>query len=166
MWQKITQSKFRGAWAALMMIAVLAISLSFAQVRAVANTFLGLFRVEKIEAVSIGIDLADLPAELEPSFTALDAILGEDMFIESIGEPYQLENSGEAHSLVNFPTSTYFFMPNCVPYDSFSHFRIHPTQVLFQGMIQYDEAQKHAGIDPTAMDDRSPLEILSAMEED
>ena len=103
MWQKITQSKFRGAWAALMIIAVLAISLSFAQVRAVANTFLGLFRVEKIEAVSIGIDLADLPAELEPSFTALDAILGEDMFIESIGEPYQLENSGEAHSLVNFP---------------------------------------------------------------
>ena len=85
---------------------------------------------------------------------------------DQLWEALRVQVSDICHSLVNFPTSTYFFMPNCVPYDSFSHFRIHPTQVLFQGMIQYDESLKHAGIDQTATDDRGPLEILSAMEED
>jgi hypothetical protein len=85
---------------------------------------------------------------------------------EQLWEALRVQVSDICHSLVNFPVSTYFFLPNCVPYDSFSHFRIHPTQVLFQGMIQYDEANKHAGIDPTATDDRGPLEILSAMEEE
>ena len=103
MWQKITQPKFRGAWAAVITITLLAISLSFPQIRAIANTFLGLFRVEQVEAVSIGIDLADLPAELEQNFTALDAILGNDMFVESVSEPVELGTIGEAQSYLDFP---------------------------------------------------------------
>jgi len=42
-------------------------------------------------------------------------------------------------SLVDFPVGSYFFLPGCVPMDSFSHFLIEPTEVLFQGVIQQDE---------------------------
>jgi len=66
-------------------------------------------------------------------------------------------------SLVGFPVGNYFFLPNVVPDDSFCHFRIQPTQVLFRGMIAMDESRRAADI--AEQDERSPLEVLSAMEE-
>ena len=55
MWQKLFQRKYRPVWATLAVIVVLVVSLSFPQIRAVATSFLGLFRVEQIEAVEVGI---------------------------------------------------------------------------------------------------------------
>ncbi|NJN14499.1 MAG: DUF4388 domain-containing protein [Planctomycetes bacterium] len=69
-------------------------------------------------------------------------------------------------SLVDFPVGMFFFLPNAVPGDSFNHFRIEPTEMLFKGMIEMDEKNRRLGVDVTAMDDRSPMEVLSAMEED
>ncbi|MHC4952916.1 MAG: DUF4388 domain-containing protein [Planctomycetota bacterium] len=66
-------------------------------------------------------------------------------------------------SLVGFPVGNYFFMPNVVPDDSFSHFFIEPTQVLFRGMIALDEYRRVEASAET--DNRSPLEVLTAMEE-
>ena len=68
-------------------------------------------------------------------------------------------------SLVSFPVGSYFFLPNSVPGDSFSHFKFEPTQILFEGVIRMDEEQRQRGIDPEALDPRSPLEVLAAMEE-
>jgi hypothetical protein len=69
-------------------------------------------------------------------------------------------------SLVNFPVGTYFFLPNCVPPDSFNHFSIEPHKVLFEGVLRMDERHHAIGYDPDARDERSPLEVLAAMEED
>ncbi|MHC4931989.1 MAG: DUF4388 domain-containing protein [Planctomycetota bacterium] len=68
-------------------------------------------------------------------------------------------------SLVNFPVGTYFFLPNCVPVDSFNHFAIEPHKVLFEGVLRMDEKHHAIGYDPDKRDDRSPLEVLAAMEE-
>jgi hypothetical protein len=68
-------------------------------------------------------------------------------------------------SLVNFPVGTYFFLPNCVPTDTFNHFAIEPHKVLFEGVLRMDEKHHAIGYDPDKRDDRSPLEVLAAMEE-
>jgi len=67
-------------------------------------------------------------------------------------------------SLVDFPVGNYFFLPNCVPEETFNHFFIEPAEVLFQGVVQQDEKQRALGM-TDEVDARSPLEVLSAMEE-
>ncbi|HEX5138095.1 MAG TPA: DUF4388 domain-containing protein [Planctomycetota bacterium] len=67
-------------------------------------------------------------------------------------------------SLVDFPVGSFFFLPNCVPEESFNHFFIEPAEVLFQGVIAQDE-KLHALGASDEVDARSPLEVLAAMEE-
>jgi len=67
-------------------------------------------------------------------------------------------------SLVDFPVGNFFFLPNCVPEESFNHFFIEPAEVLFQGVIAQDEKQRALGISDE-VDSRSPLEVLAAMED-
>ncbi len=67
-------------------------------------------------------------------------------------------------SLVDFPVGNFFFLPNCVPEESFNHFFIEPAEVLFQGVVAQDEKQRALGL-TDAVDARSPLEVLAAMEE-
>lgn len=67
-------------------------------------------------------------------------------------------------SLVRFPVGSYFFLPNVVPDDAFSHFLIEPTQVLFQGMIELDERLRHAE-NVLSQDPQSLVEAFAAMEE-
>jgi len=67
-------------------------------------------------------------------------------------------------SLVDFPVGNFFFLPNCVPEESFNHFFIEPAEVLFQGVVAQDEKQRALGL-TDAVDMRSPLEVLAAMEE-
>ncbi|MHC4939425.1 MAG: DUF4388 domain-containing protein [Planctomycetota bacterium] len=66
-------------------------------------------------------------------------------------------------SLVRFPVGSYFFLPNVVPDDAFSHFLIEPTQVLFQGMIEMDERLRYTE-SPTAASPKSLMEAFAAME--
>lgn len=68
-------------------------------------------------------------------------------------------------SLVDFPVGTYFFLPNAVPGDAFSHFNFEPSQLLFEGVVRLDERQRAIGDDGT-LDGRSPLDVLAAMEDD
>ena len=86
MWQKLFNKKYRPAWVALGVIALLALALTFPQVRAVANSFLGLFRVEQVTAVQVGISLDDFPQEMERNFTALDRMLSDQIQVERRGE--------------------------------------------------------------------------------
>jgi len=103
MWHKLFRGRYRPAWAALAVIAVLAISMSFPQVRAIASRFLELFRVERITAVQVGIDLGELPGEMEELFTALQPLLGDQIRVEELVEPVEVQDAAEASALAGFP---------------------------------------------------------------
>ena len=103
MWQRMFGRRFRPVWATLAVIALLAISLSFPQIRVVATNFLGLFRVEQIEAVEVGISLDDLPAEMEQHFVALDNILADQLIVEDVPEPVEVDSISAAVEAVGFP---------------------------------------------------------------
>ena len=83
---------------------------------------------------------------------------------EQLWEALRVQITTICCSLVDFPVSTYFFLPNCVPSDSFNHFFIEPNEVLFEGVIRMDERNRELGVDPDKVDQRSPLEVLSSME--
>ena len=83
---------------------------------------------------------------------------------EQLWEALRVQVVSICCSLVSYPVGVYFFLPNCVPGDSFSHFQIEPTQVLFEGVLRMDEKNNTIGYDPSAPDMRSPLEVLSDME--
>ena len=67
-------------------------------------------------------------------------------------------------SLVQFPVGNYFFLPNVVPTDSFGHFLIEPTQVLFQGMIEMDEQVRDTAHE-VQTDAASLMDAFAAFEE-
>ncbi len=102
MWQKVFGQKYRPAWVTLVVVSVLVISLSFPQVRAIANSFLGLFRVESIEAVNVGISLENLPDEMETQFMALDRVIGDQLRVENEVEPVEVADVAAADDLVDF----------------------------------------------------------------
>lgn len=99
MLSKIFSKQMRPAWIALAVIALLAISLTFAPVRAIANNFLGLFRVEQFAVVEI--NPADFPQQLGSS-TLLEAMLAEDVQVEERGEPISVEDKQQASQYVDF----------------------------------------------------------------
>jgi hypothetical protein len=84
---------------------------------------------------------------------------------DELWDGLRIQVVGICCALVDFPVGTFFFLPNCVPTDVFSHFFIEPAEVLFQGVIRQDEKQRELGETLTELDMRSPLEVLSAMEE-
>lgn len=84
---------------------------------------------------------------------------------EELWDSLRVQVVGICCSLIDFPVGTFFFLPNCVPADTFSHFLIEPAEVLFQGVIRHDEKAREMGETWAEMDPRSPLEVLSAMEE-
>jgi hypothetical protein len=90
----------RAAWASIAIVAVLALSLTFAPVRALANSFLALFRVEQIRVVQI--DPANLPDQLESS-SQLEYILSNNVKIEKQGEMKETADAAEASDLAGFP---------------------------------------------------------------
>lgn len=102
MWQKMLKRRYRPIWATLAVIMVLAISFSFPQVRAAATSFLGLFRVEQIEAVEIGISLDDLSGEMEAQFMAIDNVIGDQIVVEQSAESQEVDSLLAAESLAGF----------------------------------------------------------------
>ena len=99
---KLFRPKYRPVWATLAVIAVLAVSLSFPQVRVAATSFLGLFRVERIEAVQVGISLDDFSTEMESQFVALDNLLADQIVVDESGEPVEVADIAEAEALAGF----------------------------------------------------------------
>ena len=106
MWHRIFSSKYRPVWAAFVLVIVLVVSLSFPQVRAVATSFLGLFRVEQIEAVEVGISLEDLPSEMEQHFIALDNLLADQLIVENVSEPIEVDSLTAASKIAGFSVRT------------------------------------------------------------
>ncbi|OGO36179.1 MAG: hypothetical protein A2W35_10440 [Chloroflexi bacterium RBG_16_57_11] len=100
MWSKLTSRISRPAWVGLALVAVLAISLAFPPVQAVANSFLKLFRVEQVRVVPV--DTERLAGEMEQS-TRLEGLFSESVKVEEGGEPQEVSSAEEASARLGMP---------------------------------------------------------------
>jgi hypothetical protein len=94
-----TTRRLRPLWVGLAIVAVLAIALAFPQVRAAANNFLGLFRVQQIAVVQFD------PQTMQMSDTTsaqIESVLSEDVTFEEIGEFQKVASPEEAEALAGF----------------------------------------------------------------
>jgi hypothetical protein len=93
---KIFSRPYRPAWAVLGVVALLAVSMAFQPVRALAQSFLGLFRVQQVQVVPV--NPGNLPEQLGSS-SQLEAMFAEDMTVEGGGELQSAASAGEAGQL-------------------------------------------------------------------
>lgn len=101
MFQKIFARPYRPAWAGLTIVLILAISLAFPGVRALAVSFLGLFRLERITLIQVE-DMQETGTRLNNS-EKFNALFDEDVQYEAIGEYRQNVTAAEAGALAGIP---------------------------------------------------------------
>lgn len=100
MWDNFKSLLPRPAWITLAVIALLVVSLAFAPARAIANTFLGLFRVEQVRVVEFSVQ--DMPGQLGSS-SQFEYIMSNDVHIQEQGEPQEVSSPEEASALAGIP---------------------------------------------------------------
>lgn len=100
MQNKLSSRRLRPLWAGLAVVATLAIAFSFPQVRAAANSFLGLFRVQQIAIVQF--DPNQLSRDLESSSAQFEMMFSEDVKFEEVGQYLQVFSPAEASSVAGF----------------------------------------------------------------
>jgi len=100
MWSKLTSRISRPAWVGLALVAVLAISLAFPPVQAIANSFLKLFRVEQVRVVPV--DTEQLAGEMRQS-TQLEGLFSKSVKVEKGGEPQEVSSAEEASAQLGMP---------------------------------------------------------------
>lgn len=117
MFDRIFNRKFRFAWVAVGVIAILAVAMLFPQVRAIGSSFLGLFRVEQFTILQID------PEQLEERLSSasnFEYLLAEDVQIEELGEQQEVTNADQASSLAGIPVR----LPTAVEGDT--HLAVQP----------------------------------------
>ncbi len=92
--------RYRPALIAAGLVLVLAVSMLFAPVRAIANSFLGLFRVQQLQVVEV--NPGDLPQQLGSSYQ-LEYFISNDVNIQQQGEEQTVGSADEASTLVGIP---------------------------------------------------------------
>lgn len=97
---KIFAPRYRVAWGALGVVLILAIALAFPPVRAIANSFLGLLRVQQVAVVQV--NPGDLPEQLGTS-SQLENLISSNVNFEATGEPQEATNVEEASQLAGIP---------------------------------------------------------------
>jgi hypothetical protein len=100
MLQNIFAARYRMAWGVLGVVLVLALALAFPSVRAIANSFLGLFRVQQIAVVQV--NPGDLPDQLGSS-SQLENLLSQNVVVEAAGETQDVASPEEASQLAGIP---------------------------------------------------------------
>jgi hypothetical protein len=100
MWSKLTSRISRPAWVGLALVVVLAVSLAFPPVQAIANSFLKLFRVEQVRVVPV--DTERLAGEMEQS-TRLDGLFSQSVKVEKGGEPQEFSSAEQASARLGMP---------------------------------------------------------------
>lgn len=96
---KVFSKRNRTAWAILGILAIAFSLLAFPGVRAIASSFLGLFRVEEVAIVQV--NPGDLPQQLGSS-AQLEMMFTEDVQIEEEGEVFKPSSIEEAESAAGF----------------------------------------------------------------
>jgi hypothetical protein len=95
--------RYRPVLVAAGLVLILAVSMVFPPVRAIANSFLGLFRVQQIEVVEV--DPGYLPEQLGSSYQ-LQYFMSNDVHFEHQGEDQVVGSADEAGSLAGIPVRT------------------------------------------------------------
>ena len=90
----------RPAWAALFIVGSLAVMLTFAPLRAIANSFLGLFRVQQVQVVQV--NPGDLPEQLGRS-SQLEFMFNQDVQFQERGQPQEVASAAEASQMAGIP---------------------------------------------------------------
>jgi Putative zinc-finger len=98
--QKIFAPKYRPAWIALALVLVLGVALLFPPVQAIANSFLGLFRVQQFTVVQV--NPGELPEQLGNS-SQLETMFTNNVHIEEQGEAQDVASAEEASQLAGMP---------------------------------------------------------------
>jgi len=99
MFERLFQRKYRYAWVAVGVIAILSVGMLFPQVRAIGSSFLGLFRVEQFTILQVDPD--QIESQLGSSST-FEYLLAEDVVVEEYGEAMDAADAAEASSLAGF----------------------------------------------------------------
>jgi hypothetical protein len=101
MFQKLFAPRFRIAWAVLIITVVLAAAISLPPVRAIANDFLGLFRVQQVSVVPF--DPLNLPENLSLDEQGITQLMADNLKTETLGQAQEDVTAAEASSLTGFP---------------------------------------------------------------
>jgi hypothetical protein len=96
MWKKSFSPRYRFAWVALGLLVILVVALTIPSVGAIANSFLGLFRVQQVTFVAV--DPGDLPQRLDSS-SQFGALLSENLKVEEQGQEQEVGSAAEAEQL-------------------------------------------------------------------
>ncbi len=106
MFQKLFAPRVRLVWAVLAIVAILAVSLSLPPVRAIANSFLGLFRVQQVSVISF--DPLNLPDNFNVNQPGITQLFADNLTVEELGKAQDAATPAEASSLagisVRLPT--------------------------------------------------------------
>ena len=99
---KTMHKKFtpRLAWVALAVVLLLAVSLAFPPVRAIANNFLGLFRVQQFTVVQV--DPQAIYGQLDNN-TQFESFFAQNVQIQERGQFYPVSSVAEAGAIANLP---------------------------------------------------------------
>lgn len=92
--------RYRPALVAAGLVIILGISMAFAPVRAIANSFLGLFRVQQLQVVEV--NPVDLPEQLGSSYQ-LEYLMSNDVHFERQGEDQVVDSAEEASQTAGIP---------------------------------------------------------------
>jgi hypothetical protein len=90
----------RLTWGVVALLIILATSLAFPQVRAIATNFLGLFRVEKVAVVSFN------PSTIPDDFSSglnIEQLLADDVKVERFGEAHEVLDRNQASAELGIP---------------------------------------------------------------
>jgi len=100
MLRKIFTRSTRPVWITLGLVAILALALAFPPVRAIANSFLGLFRVQQVTVIQV--NPGNLPEQLGSS-AQLEALFTKDVKVEETGKEQTTADPAEAARLAGYP---------------------------------------------------------------
>lgn len=90
----------RAAWATVLAVAILAVALSFPSVRALATSFLGIFRVERVQVIPV--DMENLP-DAFGSGESFEAFMSKEVQIEQYGEGHDVGSREQASAEAGIP---------------------------------------------------------------
>jgi hypothetical protein len=89
----------RTAWVLAALALILAVSMAFSPVRALATSFLGLFRVQQIAVVQV--NPGDLPEQLGSS-AQLQELISQNVKMQQDGQPVDVASANEASQIAGF----------------------------------------------------------------
>ena len=99
MWKKIFSRPYRPAWAILGVLVILALALTIPSVNAIANNFLGLFRVQQVTVVQV--NPGNIP-QLGNS-SELESLMSQDVQVQKQGKTQPASSAQDASQLAGIP---------------------------------------------------------------